>query len=486
MSFWVLLALLAPLSGALAATALQGRSRGPFLAAAALATLFAGLALAAGTLAGGQPLQYLVGGWPVPLGIRLYVDGLSSLLLAATSLIGGGITLYARYYFASAQGGRHAFFWPLWFLMWTGLNGLFLAGDVFNVYVMLELINLSAVALVALPRTAESLRAALRYLVIAFLGSLSYLFGVGLLYVAQGQLDLQGLAATASATPSLALAGCLMLLGLMIKTALFPMHSWLPPAHAVAPAPVSAMLSGLVVTASAYLLIRLAFTLFAPLLDTPLAALIGAMGAMAVLWGSINALLQRRMKMVIAYSTVAQLGYVFLLFPLASVNAELATFAWYGGIYFAVCHAFAKAGAFLAVGTVMRATGHDRIAQLAGVGMRLPMALFAFALAGVNLIGLPPSGGFIAKWLLLRSSLDAGMPAIAAVIVAGSLLAAAYVFRILEGCFAEDPRADVRTDLPPGLAWSALFLALLPILLGFFSGTPLSLLAVGSPVGAMP
>jgi multicomponent Na+:H+ antiporter subunit D len=435
----------------------------------------------------GEVVDIVLSGWQVPLGIRLHVDGLSALLLVMTGFIAACITFFAEAYFGKqAQRGRLAFFWPLWFLAWTALNGLFVSGDAFNLYVTLEIINLAAVAMVALPRTEEAVKAALGYLVIAFLGSLSYLFGVAILYTSLGTLDIQLLAHRAVADGPFILAAVLMLIGLMIKTALFPLHFWLPPAHASAPTPVSALLSGLVVTASAYMIVRFGFTVFAPLLTTPVTMLLGLLGALAVVWGSLHAFMQERVKMVIAYSTIAQLGYVFVVFPIVTINPDSVSLVWYGVLYFMVSHACAKAAAFLAAGTLKKALGHDSIAHIGGAAIHWPMVLMAFGLAGVNLIGLPPSGGFIGKWLMLQGAIKAGQWLIVATLIVGSLLAAAYIFRVLRVALRtpEGPPPQAQNIAP--LAALALILAMAPLLLGVFSQFPFALLAVGSPFGGAP
>ena len=192
-----------------------------------------------------------------------------------------------------------------------------------------------------------------------------------------------------------------MTAGLLAKTALFPLHLWLPPAHAGAPAPASAVLSALVVKGSFFLIVRLWFDVMPGLLSHAAAQVLAALGAAAIVFGSVLALRQARLKMLIAYSTVAQLGYLFLMFPLAGPGAARLS-AWTGGLLQAISHACAKAAMFMAAGLIAQALGHDRIAGLGGIGRALPMTIFAFALAGLSLMGLPPSGGFMAKWLLLR------------------------------------------------------------------------------------
>lgn len=425
------------------------------------------------------PQREALGGWRAPLGIELYADGLSALLIATTALVGVLVSLYARAYFRLAGNGGG--FWPLLWLLWAAMNALYLSADAFNAYVALELLGLSAVGLVVLGGGAVALAAGLRYLLAALFGSAAYLLGVALLYGAHGTLALRELAEALSPGPLAALALALMVTGLALKTALFPLHFWLPPAHGSASAPVSALLSGLVVKASFYLLLRLWFDVFGAVAAPAAAQALGALGALAVLWGALNALRQRKLKMLVAYSTVAQIGYLFLLFPLASgTEAKVAFLAWSGGVIYAVSHACAKAAMFLAAGAIVHAWGEDDIEHLEGTSARLPWSLFAFALAGVTLMGLPPSGGFIGKWLLLRSAFDAGQWWWAVVLLAGGLLTAVYVFRVLRSAFVPPLASRELHPVPRGMQLAALALALAGTVLGLAAAAPVQLLAIRS------
>ena len=423
-------------------------------------------------------IQMQVGGWQTPLGIQLYADGLSVAMLGITAIVIGCITFYARCYFTGDVSSRY--FWPLWMFLWSALNALFLSGDIFNLYVTLELLGLSAVALVALSQTADALSAAMRYLLVSLTGSLSYLMGVALLYAANGTLSIKLLATTGAASPSIATAFALMAAGLIMKSALFPMHFWLPPAHANAPAPVSAVLSALVVKASFYILVRLWLMIFEPFINPSTAQLMGMLGAFAVIWGSVQALLAERLKLLVAYSTVAQIGYLFLIFPLSS-TPQTAHTAWQGGLYFVFSHACAKAAVFLAAGTVIYAFGHDRINELHGIVRRMPVSMFAFALAGVSLIGLPPSGGFIAKWLYLNAALASGQWWWSGLIILGGLLSTAYIFRFFSRAFSYFPEVVEGRPVPKIMEWTALGLALCAIFLGLTAPAVTELLNAGKP-----
>ncbi|MEE4376749.1 MAG: proton-conducting transporter membrane subunit [Candidatus Competibacteraceae bacterium] len=422
------------------------------------------------------PQRYAVGGWGAPLGIDLYADGLAMLMLWLTWGVGSLVSGYALVYFAHGEAKAERF-WPIWLLLWMSLNALFLAADIFNLYVTLELLTLAAVPLAALTGETEALRASMRYLLFALLGSFCYMLGVALLYGGFGTLDIMQLGWLVTPGPLAWVALALITLGLLIKAAIFPFHVWLPPAHANAPTPVSALLSALVVKGALYLLVRIWFQVF-PNAGTLVAGqLLGLLGAMAILYGSWQALRQVRLKLLVAYSTVAQLGYFLLVFPLANATG------WGGAILQLLSHGFAKAALFLAAGNVLHALGHDRIAQLHGVGMQLPITVFTFALAGIGIMSMPPSGGFLAKWLLLRAALESGQWWWAIVLLCGGLLAATYVFRVLGYALLAPAEQQLPKVVKPALTLELipLLLALISVAIGFVGMPYLTLLDIGSP-----
>jgi formate hydrogenlyase subunit 3/multisubunit Na+/H+ antiporter MnhD subunit len=435
------------------------------LALAPLAGWLAVLVLDRGTV------THTIGGWVTPLGIALRADGVSATLLLAVTLVGALVSIYAHGYFGSASAGESSrktrYFWPLWSFLLAALCAMLVSGDVFNIYVSLELQGLSAVALVALDGKPPALRAALRYLFVSLTGSLFYLLGVALLYGGLGTVDLDLLAQRMHSEPYTLVALVSMTGGLLMKAALFPMHFWLPPAHASAPAPVGAALYALVVKGGFYVLLRLWFEPFGSVTSFGAAQWIGLFAAAAIVWGSLQALLSSRLKLLIAYSTVAQLGYLFLIFPLAWSSEDPAA-VWAGGVILLSSHAAAKAAMFLAVGNVQRAIGHDRIEALGGVTGLLPLSVFAMGLAGVSLVGLPPSAGFVGKWLLIAASLEQGQWWWVAVILAGSLLAAAYVVRVLGCVFAGTAESPGEEGVCRRMEWPAFALALASVVLGLF------------------
>ena len=470
---------LAPLVVAVATFAVPRAARWVGLAGSlALAPLAGWLAV---LVVRGGPVTHAVGGWAEPLGIILRADGLSVVLLLAVAGVGSFVAVYAHGYFGPAATGdssrKARYFWPLWSFLLAALCAMFVSGDVFNIYVTLELQGLSAVALVALDGKPPALRAALRYLFVSLTGSLFYLLGVALLYGGFGTIDLGLLAERMNAEPYALVALASMTGGLLMKAALFPMHFWLPPAHSSAPAPVSAVLSALVVKGGFYVLLRLWFEPFGDVVSSGAAQWIGVLGAAAILWGSVQALIRSRLKLLIAYSTVAQLGYLFLVFPLAC-RSEDPGMAWTGALVLLLSHAAAKSAMFLAAGNVQRAVGHDRIEALGGTSSLLPLSVFAMGLAGVSLVGLPPSAGFVGKWLMIGVALERGQWWWVAVILAGSLLAAAYVIRVLGSAFTGTASRPVTNRIPLRMEWPAFVLALASVALGLL-GEPVARLLEG-------
>lgn len=477
-------ALIFPAAGALLALALGGRQAERIALALMPVGLGLAIAIAAGVLRANAALVYVVGGWAPPLGLALRADGLSAAMMITTAVVICAVGLFARADFQTPQGLPEAraplAFWTLLLGLWGALNAVLLGDDLFNLFVALELLTFSAVPLVCLDGSAETLTAALRYLLFALLGSMLYLLGTVLLYGAYGTLDIVLLSERIRAEPAAWTAITLMTVGLLAKTALFPLHLWLPPAHAGAPAPASAVLSALVVKGSFILVVRLWFGVMPGVPSHAAAQLLAALGAAAIVFGSVLALRQARLKMLIAYSTVAQLGYLFLMFPLAAGPGAAQFGAWSGGLLQAISHACAKAAMFMAAGLIAQALGHDRIAGLGGIGRALPVTLFAFGIAGLSLMGVPPSGGFTAKLLLLAAAIETGQWWWALVILGGGLLTGGYLYRVLAPAVTE-AQAPFARCAPVARSREAvvLALALVSMLLGLVPLAAFGLLQVG-------
>lgn len=462
--------ILAPIFGAVASS-LLGR-RGPILAAAAAGATIGAAASIAHRVGSRGSIGQAVGGWAAPLGIELRADGDAALFMLAFGVVGALVGFSARDDFP--VGARRSTFYGLGLFAWAGLDALLLSRDVFNIYVALELVTLTAVGLVALAGGAAAWSAALRYLLIALLGSLAYLAGVALLYALRGTLDLALLSARSAPHVAAATACALVVLGLGLKSALFPLHAWLPPAYASATPGVSALLSALLGKASIIALLRIWPEVF-PMAGSGAAQLAAALGGLGVVWASLLAVRQDRLKLLLAYSSLAHVGYAFFFFPLGTSAAHAAV------VYLLVSHAAASAAMFTAAGTIDRAVGSDSLDALQGVAHRRPLTFFAFGIAGASLMGLPPTGGFVAKWLLVRASLEQGQWWWAVLALAGGLIAAAYVFRILRSAFLPLPPDTRLHDIRPGSEIVSLVLALLALALGVAPSWPLAMIGSRPP-----
>lgn len=470
--FLLVLSIMVPTAGVLLAFVVGGRH----IKRIAFATILFELAIAGAILVTLQhsdgPLVYLLGAWAPPLGIALRCDGLSAVMMMAAALVISAVGIFAGADFRPGTTVSRApvTFWVLLLAIWGALNTVFLSRDLFTLYVALELVTFAAVPLVSLDGRAETLQAALRYLLFALLGSVLYLLGTALLYGLYGTLDIVLLSHQIRSEPVALVAAASMTTGLLAKTALFPLHIWMPPAHAGAPAAASAVLSGLVVKGSFFIVVRLWFQVMPGLAGFAAAQLLAALGAAAIMFGSVVALRQERLKLLIAYSTLAQIGYLFLMFPLA-LNASgqiVSGGALAGGLLQAVSHATAKAAMFMAAGSIYKVLGHDRIAGLAGVGRVLPMSALAFALAGVALMGIQPSAAYLAKELLLQAATETKQWWWAIVLHAGGILTGAYVLLALAHALAPANKPIALDGPAPRIQEAtALALALCSLLLGF-------------------
>jgi multicomponent Na+:H+ antiporter subunit D len=419
--------------------------------------------------------------WALRLGsLTLYwrINGLALLMLWLTQAILLASAFYAPTFLrvdVQATSRGQTWFWILLGLLATSLSLIWLAADLLLLYFGLELMGLVAVGLMLLPGKLEAVVAGLRYLLLALVGSLAFLLGIALLLGAWGRLDLAGLTEVAESGPLLWVAVALLSAGLLLKAAVFPLHAWLAPVHAAAWTPISALHAGLVIKASFFIALQL-WLLLTPR-ATQAAWLMGGLAATAVVWGGVMAWRTAKLKDMLAWSTVSQLGYLLLAFPLLmGTDPAVAAVAWEGTWLQLIAHGVAKAAMFLAAGNLVLATGKSQLRELAGASRRFPLALLSFGIAAISLVGLPPSLGFTAKWLLLHAAMMAGHWALLAVLAVGTLLSAAYVFRVFRYSFVEDaPTLDYR-PVPWGMDAVALTLALASLLLGLVAEWPLSLL----------
>lgn len=439
--------------------------------------LFVAFQLAGWVVAEGPQLTRL-GGHPLPLAIALRADGLASLMVGLTAVVCAATAVYVHGWAAMQPPARGQGMRTLLLILCSGMTALFLADDLFNLYVTLEVATLSAVALVILSPKRVAAEAALRYLIMAMLGSIFYLLAVALVYAQTGTLAMQRLSGELPPTMVFQISLLLMTAGLGIKAALFPMHAWLPAAHSAAPSPASALLSALVAKGAVYLILRIWTGPFVGVWTPWAAQGLAAIGIAGTFYASAQALRQVSIKRVVAYSTVAQLGYLPMLMALPHPDA------WLGAAYLAMSHGLAKAAMFLAAGNLIAVYGNDRIDRIGGAGRRMGANTLALGIAAISLIGLPPSGGFLAKWWLIHAALMSNQWWWAVALLAGSLMTAGYLLRLFSNAMRELEPTERRAVMvgPPlrqSMLWPPLVLAVMAIGVSFF-GVPLCrLITVG-------
>lgn len=404
--------------------------------------------------------QYPVGEWYPPLGIRLVVDGFSLGFSSVSTLVFIAATFYALAFF-KVEVVKTRYFWPVWFFLLASLNALFFSYDIFNMYVTLELVTFCSVILISLRGDEKSLKYSLQYFIYALLGSLFYLMGVALIYVQVGSLDLALISSSLERNFLSYLPFIFMITGLLIKGALFPFHFWLAGAHSSAYPPVSALLSAVVVKTSFFMAVKIYFVAFSEFIPFNFLYFLGLLACLAVFWGSVKAVISSRLKLIVAYSTVAQIGYLYLIFPYFTFTADS---YFYGPVIHFVAHAFAKSSLFLAVGNIIYAVGSDELNKIKEVRNHLRMSLMAIGLSGITLMGLPISGGFIAKWFFIEAAIVSPQWWWALVPLVGGLLSFIYIFNILNMAMARSTLTS-----PPNLKLPPILLQIIPLVLALFS-----------------
>ncbi len=471
MNHGLVLQVAVPLIGAPLCLLLRsGRLAALLAALVAVFGLYNALDLLAAVRATG-PLTYRLGDVPVPFGIGYRLDQLNAYVLLVVAIVGAASTIWAACTAAHELGrARRDLFFATWLLCLTGLYGITVTGDAFNVFVFLEVSSLSGYVLVAGGGERRALVAAFRYLIMGTIGATFVLIGIGLLYAMTGTLNMQDLAAklpAVSGTGAVRAAFAFLSVGLCLKIAVFPLHVWLPAAYATAPSPVSALLAGTATKVAVYLWLRFFFGVFAPsvaIADLPMEQVLLPLGLAGAVMGSLAAAFQDEPKRVLAWSSIGQVGYLVTGLGLANTAGATATLSHL------LNHAVAKTALFLALGVVVVRKGVRgrslRLADLRGLGRQSPFAAAAVTLGGLSLIGVPLTAGFVGKWLLLVALLEAGLWWATALVVLSSLLAVVYVWRLVEVMYFRRQEEGAPLPPPPGPRVGALAWAVLAILCG--------------------
>ena len=389
------------------------------------------------------PVSYALGSWSAPWGIEYRIDAVNAFVLLLVSLIGAVVVLFAPGSIAGElPKARGNLFYAAWLLCLTGQLGMVATGDAFNVFVFLEISSLSAYALVGMGPDRRALSASFRYLVMGTIGGTFFVTGVGLLYMMTGTLNMADMAERLPPvmhTRTVLAAFAFLSIGLSLKLALFPMHLWLPDAYAYAPSAVTAFLAATATKVAVYVFLRFFFTIFGgdyAFGTLNLDYLLIPLALAGVFAGSLAALFQHNVKRMLAYSSVAQVGYMMLGIGLFSVTGLTAT------LVHLFNHALMKGTLFLAMGCVACRIGSVELEDLRGLGKRMPLTAAAFVAGGLSLIGVPLTAGFISKWYLVLAALERGMWPVAVLVLAGSLIAVAYVWRVVEAAYFREPAGE--------------------------------------------
>lgn len=418
----------------------------------------------------GSEITYHMGGWPPPIGIEYRIDLLSGAMLVLVSIIAAVVMPFA---FKSVnheiRAERQPYFYAAFLLCLSGLLGIISTNDAFNLYVFLEISSLSSYALIALGQDRRALSSSFQYLVLGTIGATFILIGVGFLYIMTGTLNISDLAERvpdiAHSRPVLA-AFAFIIVGLCMKIALFPLHMWLPNAYAYAPSAVSVFFAGVATKVGVYAILRFFYTLFGhdfSFSGMHLAMVFLALAVPAILIGSFVAVFENNLKRMLAFSSIAQIGYITLGIGLGTEDGLTAA------IIHIFNHAFVKASLFMALGCMAyRLHGKTRLNDIRGMGRHMPFTSFAFVLAGFGLIGVPLTSGFISKWYLLTATLEEEWWLLTAVIIISSLAATVYIWKVIEALYFGHPKEenDQVVEAPAMMVFPLWMLTSMVIVLG--------------------
>ncbi|MGB1658219.1 MAG: monovalent cation/H+ antiporter subunit D family protein [Longimicrobiales bacterium] len=437
---------------------------------------------------------YSLGGWAAPIGIEYRIDLVSAFVAVIVSSIAAIAILYAR---TSVQDeieeDRHALFYAAFLLNVCGLLGISITGDVFNVFVFLEVSSLSAYSMIALGQDRRALTSAFQYLIMGSVGATFIVIGIGLLFVMTGTLGMMDLAeripevwASGDGDRTIAVAFTFLTVGVMLKLALFPLHLWLPNAYTFAPSAVTGYMAATSTKVSVYLLMRFFFTVFGEQFSfeqMQLDMVLMPLALVAIFAMSLVAIYQMNVKRLLAFSSVAQIGYMVLGISFGSVLGVAA------GIIHLFNHAVMKGALFMAMGCVIYRIGSVRLEDMKGLGRAMPWTMAAFVGGGLSMIGVPLTVGFISKWYLVQAALEQGRWFVAAVVMVGSLMALIYIWKVVEVAYFQrrEDEAEIR-EAPISLLIPTWALVAASFWFGIDAGTTSSVAisAAETLLGVMP
>jgi len=435
-------------------------------------------------------ISYKLGGWDAPLGIELRIDALSALMLL---ILTGSSSLVSFYALKSVEKeiaqGKQVLFYSAFLLVIAGLIGISITGDAFNVFVFLEISSLSTYAIVSMGKDRRALYASYQYLIMGTIGATFILIGIGFMYVMTGTLNMNDLALRlpeVAHTNAVRAAFAFITIGLGIKAAMLPLHQWLPNAYTYSPSVVSTFLAATATKVAVYVMIRFQLTIFGiefSLLEMPFDKILMFLGTLGILGGSIYAIFQKNVKRMLAYSSIAQIGYILLAIGLASHDGFTAA------LLHMFNHALIKATLFMALGIIFFRFATTELSTMSGIAKTMPLTMAAFTIAGLSLIGVPGTAGFVSKWYLVTALLDASLWPLALLILVASVLTLIYVGRVIEvAYFREAPEGVKQQKIPKTMLIALWIFALSNIYFGLNTdiSVGISTLAVDQLVGVTP
>jgi len=409
-----------------------------------------------------HPIVINLGGFAPPFGINLFVGHLGLLFAGLISLAGLIVSIYSLSYIKTGMVVKYHM---LYMLLLTGATGVVLTGDIFNLFVFFEILCISSYALVAYVGDRAGIESSIKYLIQGTVGSSLLLIGIGFLYGLFGTLNMADIAQKISTVEqgSLLVPLLLIVAGLGVEAAVFPLNAWLPDAHSSAPSSISAILSGIAIEVGLYAIARIVFTVFG-ISDVYL--FLAFLGILTLLIGELCAFAQSNIKRMLAYSSIGQIGLILFALALASNNSVT------GGLFQLINHTLSKGLLFLSAGYMIYRSGSMEISSLNGMGKRMPLTSLAFTVGAFSLIGLPPFAGFPGKFLIVSGALLQGQLVInilVGLVLLSTVIEGTYFFKVVQGLYFRKADADITPERAPAAALVAmLILMLLIVVLGVY------------------
>jgi proton-translocating NADH-quinone oxidoreductase chain N len=435
----------------------------PFVGIGAIAGSLIIVALSAPPILAGQIYTWHMSAWLPPIGIAIAVDGLGLLMAVIITGVGLGAAVFSYRYISR----RRPEFYTVLLLVMTGMFGIAITGDLFNLYVFFEIMSASSYILVAWNRTREALEGSIKYLIMNAFATSLILLGIALIYGLTGTLNMADIAVKIQPSIILTTSVGLMMTGFLVKAALFPLHFWLTDAHPAAPSPMSALLSGVVVNLGLYSMVRLAF-IISPVLNVY--SILLMLGILSIIVASFLAMVQKDIKRLLAYSTIVQVGYCFLAIGLGTPLGLSA------GLFHMLNHAVIKSLLFLCVGVIVYTVGVRNMNELGGLGKRMPIVAACFAIGSLAIIGIPPFSGFASKYMIYLATWEVSpILTVFAIVMAGVTLI--YNLKAFSAIFLGPENKDLKIEKPVPKSMLVVLLGLTAIIVivGFFPDLGLSL-----------